>query len=36
MGDAGGNGQWRAFTIVLTGHENVAKKPEHHKEEAHE
>ncbi|KIJ97782.1 hypothetical protein K443DRAFT_9659 [Laccaria amethystina LaAM-08-1] len=36
MGDANGSGQWRAFTIVLTGHENLTKKPEHHKEEAHE
>ena len=36
MGDATGSGQWRAFTIVLTGFENVGKKPEDHKEEAHE
>ena len=35
-GDANGAGQWRSFTIVLTGHENIAKKPEDDKEEAHE
>ncbi|EDR03471.1 uncharacterized protein LACBIDRAFT_331477 [Laccaria bicolor S238N-H82] len=35
LGDSHGNGQWRPFTIVLTGHcQRLPKKPEH-KEEAH-
>ncbi|KIJ97790.1 hypothetical protein K443DRAFT_9662 [Laccaria amethystina LaAM-08-1] len=34
VGSANGDGDWRSFTIVLTGHENIAKKPEN-KEEAH-
>ena len=29
LGDGGGNGQWRPFTIVLIGHERLVKKPEH-------
>ncbi|KIJ91757.1 hypothetical protein K443DRAFT_14136 [Laccaria amethystina LaAM-08-1] len=35
LGDGGGNGQWRPFTIVLTGHELLRKTPQH-LEEAHE
>ena len=34
VGDNGGNGQWRNFSIVLTEHESIAKKL-YHEEEAH-
>ena len=29
LGDSKGNSTWRPFTIVLTGHERLVKKPEH-------
>ncbi|EDR03476.1 uncharacterized protein LACBIDRAFT_331492 [Laccaria bicolor S238N-H82] len=35
MGDGNGNGQWRPFTVVLTGYQNVTdlKKPEHEEDD---
>ena len=29
LGGSDGSGQWRPFTIVLTGHERLAKDPQH-------